>query len=88
MKPGKMVKIVGGAFNPASMKEGKPTRMNYGQKTTTPQTTAGEKRIEDVFIPYYDRRGFITDNAARIATGQAFVIPSGCGVMEERDLGA
>jgi hypothetical protein len=88
MKPGKMCKIVGTQFNPASMNEGKPTRMNYGQKTTTPQCTSGEKRIEDVFIPYYDRRGFITDNAARTATGQMFVIPSGCGVMEERNLGA
>jgi hypothetical protein len=88
MKPGKVVKIMGGQFNPASMNEGKPTRMSYGQKTTTPQTTAGESRIENVFIPYYDRRGFITDNAARTATGQMFVIPSGCGVMEQRDLGA
>ena len=88
MKPGKVCKISGPDWNPASMNIGKPTRMSYGEKTTTPQTTAGEKRIEDVFIPYYDRRGFITNNAARTATGQMFVIPSGCGIMEARDLGA
>lgn len=88
MKPGKVCKIVGSAMNPLSKNIGKPTRMNYAQKTTRPQTTAGEKSLDKVFIPYYDRRGFITDNASRITTGEMFVIPSGSGMMEQRDLGA
>lgn len=88
-KPAKITKIVG---NREMYCPERPTRINYGEVTNQPQTTIGEARLEDVFIPYYDRPGYLTDNAARTSNGKMFKIPlnraDGTGLIEERDLGA
>lgn len=86
-KKGRTVKIVGNEMNWAGMEE-HPHRKEYAQPTDEKQTTMGASRMEDVFIPFYDRPGYKTDNEARTCNGKMFRINAGNGQMEERDLGA
>lgn len=83
----KPIKVVGNEPDWAGY-ETHPHRKEYAQPTDEPQTTMGAKRMEDVFIPYYDRPGYKTDNEARTQNGKMFKISAGNGQMEERDLGA
>ena len=98
---GKTIKLSGSkdnchdmAFTNVSATEKRPTKIKYGQVSNEKPNTSLGPRIEDTFIPFYDRPGFTTDNASQqYMNGKMFKIPStsgptGGGVMEERDLGA
>ena len=62
----------------------RPQRLDYGKPTTEAPNTMRADRIEDVFIPYYDRPGYVTDNANQAdLNGKAFEIPSGDGRIVE-----
>jgi hypothetical protein len=99
MKPGKTVKIVGkqqipthDALTNVSQQAERPTRLRYAQVSTEPPNTSTPAgpvaNIEDAFIPFYDRPGYTTDNAAQATrNGKMYKIPAGDGSMEERDLG-
>jgi len=81
MASGKMVKVYGN--QPESSRK-RPTRLDCGRPSNAPPNTTLEKRVEDVFIPAYDRRGYLTDNAAQANLGgKAFNIPSGSGSIQE-----
>lgn len=80
---GKTVKVVGSqtvpcldlAGNSIAGKE-RPARLNYAQKTNRVPNTSMERSLEKVFIPFYDRPGYTTDNAAmEYNDGQMFVLP-------------
>lgn len=82
-RPGKTVKVVGNQTTPVMNLAGqniagrsRPARLNYAQKTNQIPNTTMEKSIEKVFIPFYDRPGYTTDNAAmEYNDGQMFVLP-------------
>ena len=83
----KVTKITGDMRGPDDYRQ-RPERRAYAQPTTQPPNTMRAERFEDVFIPFYDRPGYMTDNAdMQRVQGQAFVIPSGDGRMEQRNLG-
>jgi|SRR5579871_2562834 len=93
--PGRMHKVVGNEAIPMSNgvvvsgnHSKRPARLNYAQPTTNAPNTMRADRIEDVFIPFYDRPGYLTDNAAQqYNDGKMFEIPSGDGRIQERNLG-
>jgi hypothetical protein len=100
-RPGKTVKVTGSqpldsslALTQYSRQAQRPTKQTYAQASSEPPNTSTpmpevEARIEDVFIPFYDRPGYTTDNAAQASrNGKMYRIPKGDGRMEERDLGA
>lgn len=82
-RPGKTVKVVGNQVTPVMNLMGqniagqsRPARLNYAQKTNDVPNTTMEKSIEKVFIPFYDRPGYTTDNAAmEYNDGRMFVLP-------------
>jgi hypothetical protein len=86
-KKGRTVKIVGNMMNSAEFAV-HPKRVNYAQVTDECHTTMGAASMEEVFIPFYDRPGYKTDNEARTQNDRMFRINAGNGQMEERDLGA
>ena len=100
MKPGKTVKVVGSqpvASSPqltdVNKQTKRPAMQNYAQASSEPPNTStpvseSMPSIESVFIPFYDRPGYTTDNAAQATRNdKMYRIPKGDGRMEERDLG-
>lgn len=98
MKPGKTVRIVGdkplpkhNALTNLGPDAPRPTKLRYAQVSTeapntTVPSTISASRIEDVFIPFYDRPGFTTDNAAQATRdGKMYKIPAGNGTMPEQE---
>jgi hypothetical protein len=101
MKPGKTVKVVGSqpvASSPQltdlTKQTKRPAMQRYAQASSEPPNTSTPvaetiPNIESVFIPFYDRPGYTTDNAAQATRDdKMYRIPKGDGRMEERDLGA
>lgn len=101
MKPGKTVRIVGSqpvassfANTDISKQAKRPAMQRYAEPSSEPPNTSTPvaetfPSIESVFIPFYDRPGYTTDNAAQATRNdKMYRIPKGDGRMIERDLGA
>lgn len=101
MRPGKTVKVVGNQPIDSSMaltefnrQAKRPANKQYAQASSEPNNTSTPMSgtipsIESVFIPFYDRPGYTTDNEAMsVRNGKMYRIPKGDGRMEQRDLGA